>query len=167
VETSIAISYPIYLDAAAIESFIPHRKPMRFADTVTVLAYDHFKGTAAFSSDSFVLQGHFPDNPIVPGVMILEAGAQIAAAGLRAGDIRVRQAAVGRVGALMAVRKCFFRLPVFPEERLDYEFHCRQFSDSAINVNGQVHSGGNLVATLEFMLGQIEVDRLPKVSLSQ
>jgi 3-hydroxyacyl-[acyl-carrier-protein] dehydratase len=166
VETSIAISYPILLDVTIIEAFIPHRKPMRFAETVTVLAHDHIKGTASFSADSFVLQGHFPDNPIVPGVMILEAGAQIAAAGLRAGDLRVRQAAEGRVGALMAVRKCFFRQPVFPEERLDYELHCRQFSDSAINVSGQVHSGGNLVATLEFMLGQIDANRLSKVPLA-
>jgi 3-hydroxyacyl-[acyl-carrier-protein] dehydratase len=151
----------MHLDADAIESFIPHRKPMRFAQTVTVLAHDHYTGTAMFSSDSFVVQGHFPDQPIVPGVMILEAGAQIAAAGLRAGDLRARDAAVGRIGVLMAVRKCLFRQPVRPEEHLEYELQCRQLSDSAVNVSGQVHCKGNLVATLEFVFGQIEADRLP------
>jgi 3-hydroxyacyl-[acyl-carrier-protein] dehydratase len=151
----------MHLDARAIENFIPHRRPMRFAETVTVLAHDHYQGTALFSSDSFVIQGHFPERPIVPGVMILEAGAQIAAAGLRAGDLRARDAAVGRIGVLMAVRKCLFRQPVFPGERLDYDLHCRQFSDSAVNVSGEVRCRSTLVATLEFMFGQIEADRLP------
>jgi 3-hydroxyacyl-[acyl-carrier-protein] dehydratase len=160
-ESSTSIAYPMHLDASAIESFIPHRKPMRFAQTVTVLAHDHYKGTAMFSSESFVVQGHFPELPIVPGVMILEAGAQIAAAGLRAGDLRARDAAVGRIGVLMAVRKCFFRQPVLPEEQLEYELQCRQLSDSAVNVSGQVHCRGNLVATLEFVFGQIDANRLP------
>jgi 3-hydroxyacyl-[acyl-carrier-protein] dehydratase len=167
VELPISIDYPMHLDASAIESFIPHRKPMRFAQTVTVLARDHYQGTAIFSADSFVMQGHFPDRPIVPGVMILEAGAQIAAAGLRAGDPRARDAAKGRIGVLMAVRKCFFRLPVFPEQRLDYELKCRQLSDSAVNVSGQVQFGSNLVATLEFVFGQIETNRLHMGSHSQ
>ena len=134
---------------------------MRFAETVTVLAHNHYQGTAIFSANSFVLQGHFPGHPIVPGVMIIEAGAQIAAAGLRAGDPRARDAAIGRLGVLLAIRKCFFRLPVLPEQRLDYELQCRQLSDSAVNICGQVHSRGILVATLEFAFGQIEADRLP------
>jgi 3-hydroxyacyl-[acyl-carrier-protein] dehydratase len=167
VESTISIAYPMHLDASAIESFIPHRKPMRFAETVTVLAHNHYRGTVIFSSDSFVIQGHFPDRPIVPGVMILEAGAQIAAAGLRAGDLRARNASVGRIGVLMAVRKCFFRAPVLPNEQLDYELRCRQLSDSAVNVSGQVHCRGNLVATLEFVFGQIDADRLPLGSQTQ
>jgi 3-hydroxyacyl-[acyl-carrier-protein] dehydratase len=167
VESSISLDYPMHLDESAIESFIPHRKPMRFAETVTVLAHDHYQGTAIFSADSFVMQGHFPGRPIVPGVMVIEAGAQIAAAGLRAGDLRARDAATGRLGVLMAVRKCFFRQPVLPEQRLDYELQCRQLSDSAVNVSGQVHCGSNLVATLEFVFGQIETNRLPMGSHAQ
>jgi 3-hydroxyacyl-[acyl-carrier-protein] dehydratase len=162
VEPSISIAYPMHLDASAIESFIPHRKPMRFAETVTVLAHNHYRGAVIFSSDSFVIQGHFPDRPIVPGVMILEAGA-----GLRAGDLRARDASMGRIGVLMAVRKCFFRAPVLPDEHLDYELRCRQLSDSAVNVSGQVHCRGNLVATLEFVFGQIDADRLPLGSQTQ
>jgi 3-hydroxyacyl-[acyl-carrier-protein] dehydratase len=154
---AIELAYPIHLDGSAIESFIPHRKPMRFAETVTVLANNHYTGTALFASDSFVLQGHFPEHPIVPGVMIIEAGAQIAAAGLRAGDLRVRRAAKGQIGVLMAVRKCFFRKPVLPNTRLDFELHCRQISDSAVNVTGEVHFANDLMANLEFVFGQIDI----------
>jgi 3-hydroxyacyl-[acyl-carrier-protein] dehydratase len=150
------------LDVDAIESYIPHRTPMRFAESVTVLANDHYTGTACFSPDSFVVKGHFPDYPIVPGVMVLEAGAQIAAVGLRAGDLRAREAAHGRIGVLMAVRKCFFRQPVFPGNLLNYELHCRQIADNAVNVTGQVHHAGKLIAALEFTFAQIEVVNLPK-----
>jgi 3-hydroxyacyl-[acyl-carrier-protein] dehydratase len=153
---AIELAYPMYLDASAIESFIPHRKPMRFAESVTVLAHNHYTGTATFASDSFVLQGHFPDRPIVPGVMIIEAGAQIAAAGLRAGDLRALEAAKGQIGVLMAIRKCFFRRPVLPNNRLNYELRCRQISDSAVNVIGEVHCANDLMANLEFVFGQID-----------
>jgi 3-hydroxyacyl-[acyl-carrier-protein] dehydratase len=162
-----ALAYPIYLDANAIESFIPHRKPMRFAESVTILANDHYTGTVCFPSDSFVVQGHFPGHSIVPGVMILEAGAQIAAAGLRAGDVRVLEAGKDRIGVLMAVRKCFFRRPVLPNDRLEYELRSRQISETVINVSGEVNCAGALVATLEFTFGQIEVSSLHRGKLTR
>ncbi len=166
-QTLHQLAYPIHLDVNAIESFIPHRKPMRFAESVTVIANDHYTGIATFPSDSFVVQGHFPGHPIVPGAMILEAGAQIAAAGLRAGDVRVLAAGKNRIGVLMAVRKCFFRQPVLPDDRLDYELHSRQISESVINVTGDVHCAGALVATLEFTFGQIEATSLPRGKLNR
>jgi 3-hydroxyacyl-[acyl-carrier-protein] dehydratase len=167
VNSQSEIAYPIQLDLAAIEYYIPHRKPMLFTDSVTVLAHDHYTGTATFLADSFVFQGHFPAQPIVPGVMIIEAGAQVAAAGLRAGDMRARVAASGRVGVLMAIRKCFFRQPVLPGDRLAYEVRTRQIAEEIVNVTANVHCEGTLVATLEFTFGQIAEQNLPNVRPAQ
>ena len=157
---SADFSYPMQLDLNALQRFIPHRGDMLFARQVTVLAHDHYTGEAAWPEDSFVFRGHFPGQPIVPGVMLIEAAAQIAGAGLRAGDPKARAAAVGQVGLLLAVRKCFFRSPVSPGVRLHFDLHTRQVSGDMVNVTGEVSSARGRVASLEFVIAQAPVEQV-------
>jgi 3-hydroxyacyl-[acyl-carrier-protein] dehydratase len=153
-------AYPMQLDVAAIQRFIPHRDAMLFAQRVTVLAHDHYLGEAVWHEDSFVFRGHFPGQSIVPGVMVIEAAAQIAGVGLRAGDPRARAQAAGNVGLLLAVRKCFFRNPVPPGLTLRFELHTRQVSDQVVNVAGEVTSDHGRIASLEFVVAQAPADQI-------
>ncbi len=159
----LALSYPMHLDRQAIERLIPHRLPMLFASSVTVLAADHYTGEAVWQADSIVFQGHFPGHPIVPGVMIVEAGAQIAGAGLRAGEPIARDTAPGQVGLLMGIRKCLFRRPVPPGMLLSFDLHTRRMAEQVVNVEGEVHCAQGKVASLEFVFAQAPADQLPLV----
>ena len=155
-----SFDYPMHLDAAAIAQFIPHRDAMLFARQVTVLAHDHYTGEAVWEADSFVFKGHFPGRPIVPGVMIIEAAAQIAGAGLRAGDSKARNSQLGNIGVLLAVRKCFFRKPVTPQMKLLFDLRTRELADDAVNVTGEVSCAQGRVASLEFTFAQTSAEHL-------
>jgi 3-hydroxyacyl-[acyl-carrier-protein] dehydratase len=154
------LSYPIYLDKEAIKEFIPHRDAMLFAQNVIVLTHNHYQGDATWLSDSFVFQGHFPGTPIVPGVIIVEAGAQIAGVGLLAGDPKSRASVSNNIGLLAGIRKCFFRRPVPPGLRLTFDIHIRHIADDIVNVSSEVSCEFGSVASLEFVFAQKPLDNL-------
>jgi 3-hydroxyacyl-[acyl-carrier-protein] dehydratase len=159
-QSGTAFSYPMHLDREAIQTFIPHRDSMLFAIAVTVLAHDHYTGEASWPADSFVFKGHFPGQPIVPGVMIVEAGAQIAGAGLRAGDPKASATRSGNIGLLLGIRKCLFRRPVTPGLKLFFDMHTREFSQDVVNVTGEVSCDLGKIASLEFVFAQAPASSL-------
>ena len=106
------------LDKKQIEDLLPHREPMLLIDEL----YDIkklFSATAVVNvrKDSFFVQGHFPDNPVMPGVLIVESFGQAAAAltayGLDKKDYE------NKLVFLMSVEKARFRNPVIPDCKLE------------------------------------------------
>ena len=105
------------LNKKQIEELLPHREPMLLIDEL----YDIKKlssaiGVVNVKKDSFFLQGHFPDEPVMPGVLIVEAFGQSAAA-LTAHGID-KSTYENKLVFLMGVEKARFRNPVIPNCKL-------------------------------------------------
>ncbi len=110
------------IDKKKIESLLPHREPMLLIDKLINIV--HLKTATAIVNvrkDSFFVQGHFPGQPVMPGVLIVEAFGQAAAA-LTAFGIDPNEYK-NKLVYLMSVEKARFRNPVIPdcELHLDIE----------------------------------------------
>ena len=100
-----------------IEKLLPHRDPMLLVDEL--INIEKLKSATAVvhvRKDSFYVQGHFPGQPVMPGVLIVEAFGQAAAA-LTAHGID-KSTYVNKLVFLMSVEKARFRNPVVPDCKL-------------------------------------------------
>ena len=102
------------IDKKKIESLLPHREPMLLIDKL--IDIDPLKSATAIvnvKKTSFFVQGHFPNQPVMPGVIIVEAFGQAAAA-LTAHGINPKEYK-NKLVYLMSVEKARFRNPVIPD----------------------------------------------------
>ena len=106
------------LGSNEIKKLIPHRSPFLFIDECEILEKGK-KGIASrvFKDDEYFFQGHFPDNPIVPGVIIVEALAQTA--GVIVSESLTEY--VEKSVLFMSVNKAKFRKPVIPNDKIIFE----------------------------------------------
>ena len=107
----------IRLDKKDIIELLPHREPMLLIDELINIK-KLFSATAIVNvkKDSFYVQGHFPGQPVMPGVLIVEAFGQAAAA-LTAHGLD-RSTYENKLVFLMGVEKARFRNPVLPDCKL-------------------------------------------------
>ena len=106
------------LDKKQIADLLPHREPMLLIDELRDIKALH-SATAVMNvkKNSFYVDGHFPNNPVMPGVLIVEAFGQAAAA-LTAHGIDKKEYD-DKLVFLMSIEKARFRNPVIPDCKLE------------------------------------------------
>ena len=106
------------LNKQQIENLLPHREPMLLIDElINIKKLSSATGIVNVKKNSFFVQGHFPGQPVMPGVLIVEAFGQAAAALTAHGiDKKVYE---NKLVFLMSVEKARFRSPVLPDCRLE------------------------------------------------
>ena len=141
------------LEKKEIENLLPHREPMLLIDKLINII--HLKSATAIvkvKKDSFFVQGHFPDQPVMPGVLIVEAFGQAAAA-LTAHSIDPKEYE-NKLVYLMSVEKARFRNPVLPDCDLLLDIdairsHGRVWKYKGVaKVNGKIMADAQWSATI-------------------
>ncbi len=138
------------LDNQAIEAIIPHRFPFLFVDRVIEIEEGkRAVGIKNVSADEWFFRGHFPGRPIMPGVLIVEALAQVGAvAALSHPDNK------GKLGLFAGIDKVRFRRQVTPGDQLRLEVTLERLrgpvgrATAVATVDGAVAAEGKLTFAL-------------------
>ena len=135
------------LNIEEIKKLIPHRDPFLFVDTCEIIIPgDHGKSEKLFSTNEYFFKGHFPDNPIVPGVIIIEAMAQTAGIVV---SYKLREFKEKSV-LFMSVNKAKFRKPIRPNEKVSFEVKFINSVRDVYKFEGTCYKGDIKVSEAEF-----------------
>ena len=137
------------LNKEQIQSLLPHREPMLLIDKLINIK-KLFSATAIVNvkKDSFFVQGHFPGQPVMPGVLIVEAFGQAAAALTAAGIDKEIYA--NKLVYLMGIEKAKFRNPVIPDCKLELNIEATRSHGRVWKYKGEAIVEGKKMADAQW-----------------
>lgn len=146
------------LDARAILTILPHRHPMLLVDRVeSIEPGQKIVAVKCVAANEPVFQGHFPGNPVFPGVLLVEVMAQTA------GLLAARTPEVGgradatRSVALLGIDGARFRRPVVPGDRLEVTVEVVQRRGHIWKVAGTIRVEGAKAAEAMLLVGLVDL----------
>jgi beta-hydroxyacyl-ACP dehydratase FabZ len=135
------------MDIQAIREILPHRYPMLLVDRIEELEADRIVGIKNVTVNEPFFNGHFPDYPVMPGVLIVEAMAQVAGV-LVLSQIPDRKS---KLVLLAGVDEAKFRKPVRPGDQLRIEMKLSKRKTSMAKMSGTASVDGVIVAEAEML----------------
>jgi 3-hydroxyacyl-[acyl-carrier-protein] dehydratase len=146
------------LDIQEIRDILPHRYPMLLVDSILELEAERIVGIKNVTANEPFFVGHFPDFPVMPGVLVVEAMAQVAGV-LVLKSVPDRQ---NKLVLLASIEQAKFRRPVRPGDQLRIEMKVTKRKASIAKMYGQATVDGLVVAEAELMCKL--ADRVPRIS---
>ena len=135
------------LEKNEIEKLIPHRDPFLFVDKCNIIIPgEHGISYKKFEKNEYFFKGHFPNNPIVPGVIIVEAMAQTAGIVVSYDLREFNEKSV----LFMSVSKAKFRKPILPEDNVNFEVKFINRVKQVYKFNGFATKNNVKVSEAEF-----------------
>jgi UDP-N-acetylglucosamine acyltransferase len=142
----------IVLNIEQIKKVIPHREPFLLIDKVEIIEKEKSAvGYKFVSGNEDFFKGHFPGNPIMPGVLVIESMAQTACV-----LYLFRPDLLGKFAYFMSIEKTKFRKPVRPGDLLELRVEVVKAKERVGKVRGAAYVNNNIVAESEFMFVLVE-----------
>jgi len=135
------------LDINEIRAILPHRYPFLLVDRIVEMDAERVVGIKNVTANEPFFQGHFPDFPVMPGVLIVEAMAQ--AAGVLV--LKNMEDRANKLVLLVAIENARFRKPVCPGDTLRLEMKVIKRKASVAKMAGVATVDGVVVAEAEVM----------------
>ncbi len=132
-------------DQERIQSAIPHRKPMLLVDEIVEQSEDAIHCRKTFQESDFFVQGHFPDYPLVPGVILCECALQSGAILLAS-----KTPSSGAVPVATRLDAVKFKKMVRPGDTIDIHVTMKDAISTAYFLAGKINVDGKLAARLDF-----------------
>ena len=134
-----------------IQNILPHRYPFLLVDRVTALTPgEYIEGYKNISISEPVFQGHFPDHPIYPGVMIVEGMAQAGGVlAFKSMDDQNQENMANKVVYFMSIDKAKFRSPVTPGDQLVYKIDVLKHKGAVWQLDAKAYVDEKIVAQAE------------------
>lgn len=134
------------LDIVDIQRILPHRFPFLLVDRIEEMEEERIVGIKNVTMNEPFFAGHFPDYPVMPGVLIVEAMAQVA--GVLALS---RLGGENKVVLLAMIDSAKFRRPVVPGDQLRIEMKVDRLKASVAKMSGQATVDGQVAAEAAVM----------------
>lgn len=134
------------MNQAAILAAIPHREPFLFIDEIVELTNDSIACRKTFAGDELFFQGHYPDFPVVPGVLLCEAGMQAGALLLA----HLVEGTKNRVPVATRMNDVRFKRMVRPGDTIEIDVKLRERLADAYFLNARLNCEGKIAARFDF-----------------
>jgi UDP-3-O-[3-hydroxymyristoyl] N-acetylglucosamine deacetylase/3-hydroxyacyl-[acyl-carrier-protein] dehydratase len=134
------------LDKEEIEKILPHRYPFLMVDRILELGETKAVGVKTLSMSDYFFAGHFPGKPVMPGVLMLEAMAQVG--GVLMLNIERNK---GKIAYFMSINNAKFRRMVKPGDQLRIEIEITRFKTKIGQIHGQAFVEDKLAAEADLM----------------
>lgn len=139
------------MDINEIKTYLPHRYPFLLVDKIIDIEELKITGIKNVTVNEPFFQGHFPEHPVMPGVLIIEALAQVC------GVLALkREENRGKLAYFVSINNAKFRKPVFPGDTLVLEIEVTKHKPNIVQSHGIAKVDGNIVAEADLLFSIID-----------
>ena len=144
----------VNIDVNEIKSYLPHRYPFLLVDKVVDIDGNKITGIKNVTVNEPFFEGHFPDYPVMPGVLIIEAMAQtMGVLALRREENR------GKLAFFASINNAKFRKPVLPGDTLVMEVEAMKWKAKIVQAHGVAKVGDEVVAEADLLFSLLDNEK--------